>query len=516
MKISLIKHIVIIALLLSSGTVVAEEQPPLPKPDELITIWPLLDYRSDSARQTSRLSLLGPLLAFDSTEDDNSIAFRPLFHNETDKNRTRSFSYYLFPLASSETTPDVSRVEFLQIFQKNSFRKAEPEEKEQQSMLFPLYISGESKKYGPYTSIFPLYGDIYERFWRDEYHYLLFPVYGRTVKNGTTNYNFLWPFFSITSGENESGFRIWPLYGQAAKKDVYNEMFFLWPFFRKENRVINENLAEERPPTLRKGTTGEADAEKVAKRLIIFPLYAAYDTPDVTSRTWLWPFFGYSSDTLNEEEERNYLWPFWLTVSGKKRDIARFLPFYSAERTEDSTRNWYLWPIYRNDTMQSPHYRQERDRILFFLFSKRVESWAQDGKERQRMALWPLFLYNRDTDGERTLSLPAPIEPILDRDGIEKLWAPLWRVYLHKWNEEGDSSLSIFWNLYWHERSDDYLGWELFPLFRYRSDSLYNEVQILKGLVNYQQSCNKNSLSLLWIPLTFDWRSSSYGCESEN
>ena len=31
-------------------------------------------------------------------------------------------------------------------------------------------------------SVFPLYGDLYERFWRDEYHYVLFPLYGRTVK----------------------------------------------------------------------------------------------------------------------------------------------------------------------------------------------------------------------------------------------------------------------------------------------------------------------------------------------
>ena len=43
-------------------------------------------------------------------------------------------------------------------------------------MLFPFYITGRSEKYGPYTSVFPLYGDLYERFWRDEYHYVLFPV----------------------------------------------------------------------------------------------------------------------------------------------------------------------------------------------------------------------------------------------------------------------------------------------------------------------------------------------------
>jgi hypothetical protein len=164
--------------------------------------------------------------------------------------------------------------------------------------------------------------------------------------------------------------------------------------------------------------------------------------------------------------------------------------------------------------MQSPHYRQERDKVLFFLYNNRLESWAQDGKERQRTALWPLFLFTRDPDGERSLSFPALIEPILDRDGIEKLWAPLWRIYIQKWNNEGDSSLSILWNFYWHDKNQGYLGWELFPLLRYRSAKSFSEVQILKGLLNYQNSCTTSSLSILWIPFTIDWHNSSTGCES--
>ena len=496
MKKTLAKLVVLSTLLLSAGNLQATEGSNPQEPDTLVTIWPLLDYRENSSNNTFKLSILGPLLTFERTEDDTISAFRPLFHSEADNNRTRSSSYYLYPLASSEITPDVTRMEFLQIFQKNSFRKAEPDEKEDQFMLFPFIISGESKKYGPYTSIFPLYGDIYEKFWRDEYHYTLFPLYGRTVNKGTTNYHLLWPFFSVTSGEKESGFGFWPVYGQASKEGVYKSSYALWPIFSKESRGL--------------------DSPEPSQRLTFFPLYSSFDSPSVTSRTWLWPFFGYSIDKKKQEEENDYLWPFWLTVNGKKRNIVRFLPFYSDERTEDSTRNWYLWPIYRNDTMQSPHYRQERDKVLFFLFTNRLESWAQDGKERQRTALWPLFLYNRDTDGERSFSFPALLEPILDREGLEKLWAPLWRIYVQKWNDEGDSSLSILWNLYWHEYSEEYLGWELFPLFRYRSTQNFSEVQFLKGMVQFQNTCGTNRLSLLWIPFPLEWKSGSTGCESTN
>ena len=161
------------------------------------------------------------------------------------------------------------------------------------------------------------------------------------------------------------GSAFWPLYGQASKEGVYSSSFTFWPIFSSEKRGLN---------------TAEPSS-----RFTIFPLYSAFDSPSVTSRTWLWPFFGYSSDLKNEEEERDYLWPFWLTVSGKKRNVTRFLPFYSDERTEDSTKNWYLWPIYRNDTMQSPHLTGKRETKSFFFSTqtglKAGHRMARNGKE---------------------------------------------------------------------------------------------------------------------------------------
>jgi hypothetical protein len=473
--------------LLPVSSLPAEETEPSHSPGSLVTIWPLVDYRENRATQSTKLSILGPILSFDKTPEDGITAFRPLFHSAEDSKQTRNFTYYLYPLASSEKTPDVSRVEFLEIFQKNTFRKAEPEEKEQNSMLFPLYISGDSKQYGPYTSVFPIYGDIYERFWRDEYHYVLFPLYGRTVNKGTTNYNVLWPFFSITSGEKESGFRFWPIYGQSAKEGRYKNRFALWPIYSQEEKI--------------------SESGELSKRFSLFPLYASFDSPSVTSRTWLWPFFGYSTDTAKGEEERDYLWPFWLTVSGKKRNVTRFLPFYADERTEDSTRNWYIWPIYRNDTLWSANYRQERDRVLFFLYTKKLETWPADKKERTRTALWPLFLMTSNTSGENSLTMPALLEPILDKEGIERLWAPLWRVYAQTWSDTGDSSLSLFWNLYWHEKSGKSMAWELFPVYRQREAPSYFDMQILKGLVNYTEDGSNRSLALFWLPFGFNWKS---------
>ena len=468
-------------LSLLATTAMAEVRTPDPGEGALFTLWPLIDYRQVPQNKTRRLSLLGPLLTFEQKGDDSITAIRPLLHSTSNDKNATSASTVLYPLASAETTPEVSRFEILHLLQKDTFRKDEPSAEESRFMLFPFIISGESKKYGSYTSIFPLYGDIYERFWKDEYHYVLFPLYARTVKNNSTNYSLLYPFFTITTGEKESGFQFWPLYGHTAKEGVYSSTFALWPIYLNERRGL--------------------DTANPSSRLNLFPIYCSFDSTQIHSTTWLWPFFGHSTNSEAKEEEWDFFWPFWLTVRGEKHSVTKFLPFYSEEYTPDSSKNWYLWPLYRTDTMQSSAYRQERQRLFYFLFSDKLESWAVDDKSRRRTALWPLFVYNRDSDDTMSITMPALLEPILDRGGIETNWAPLWRLYSHQWSGNGDSSLSILWNLYWHDKSTDKLAWEFFPFFRYRTTPNATEVQFLKGLVQYRTKDGESSLSLFWLPL---------------
>lgn len=352
-------------------------------------------------------------------------------------------------------------------------------------MLFPFYISGKSEKYGPYTSVFPFYGDIYERFWRDEYHYLLFPLYGRTVKKGTTTRNYLYPVFSTTTGEKESGFQFWPLYGEGAKEGVYNKRFVLWPLYMAENSGL--------------------DTENPTEKRYFFPFYAATDSPQKSSRYYLWPFFGHASDKKLHEEVRDYFWPFWWTARGDRRNVDSFLPFYSREEGKDRLKRWYLWPLYRHEEYTSTVFCQENDRVLFFLYTNTRESWPKDEKETKRVAFWPLFVYNRDVRGVNSFSLPAPVEPILNKDGIERSWAPLWRIYQQKWNDRGDSAVSFLWNLYWHEVRGDDMAYEFFPLLSYRAEKGAADVGIFKGLIRYRHDDGGKSLTFLWLPLGMHW-----------
>ena len=460
----------------------------------IFTLWPLVDYRESPREGYRNLSLLGPLVKFQQQKDDHAAAVRPLFYaSSNDKDHTTT-TQYLYPLASSESSPEVSTVQVMTLFQKNIYRKDEEDRREEGTMLFPFYISGNSKRYGPYTSVFPLYGNIYERFWRDEYHYVLFPLYGRTVKKGTTTTNILYPFFSVTTGEKETGFQFWPLYGQSAKEGVYAKRFVAWPFYMQERSGM--------------------DTDNPTSKLYILPLFAATDSPKSTSRYYMWPFFGHKTEADGKQEEWDYFWPFLRTVRGENHSVTSILPFYLRDERKETSKRWFMWPLFKHEEIDSDIFRQERDRILYFLYSDNRESWPKDGAQRRRTAFWPLFVYNRDQRGVKSLSLPAPVEPVLDREGIERNWAPLWRLYQQKWNDSGDSAASLLWNLYWHERRGDDLAYEVFPLIDYRSEKTFSDLKLFKGLIRYQNLTGGKSLRFFWLPFGIRWGESADGAEA--
>ena len=352
-------------------------------------------------------------------------------------------------------------------------------------MLFPFYLSGHSEKRGDYVSVFPFYGDIYDRFWRDEYHFVMFPLYGSTVKKGTTTRHYLWPIFSTTQGEKESGFDVFPLYGESHKEGVYEKRFVLWPFYTSEKTGLN----------------GDNPTEKK----FFFPLYASTDSPKKTSRTYLWPFFGYTEDREKKIEEVDYLWPLVTKVRGEKRNADTFLPFYSRDTFSDGEKRWYLWPLFKHEELKSPDFVQETDRVLFFLYRSNHESWPKEGSQRSRTALWPLFLYQQSAKGVSSFSFPAPVESILDKEGIEKNWAPLWRLYQRRWDEQGNSTSTVLWNLFWHERRGEELAYELFPLVSYRGTAQDTELKLLKGLISLKSSGEEQDLALFWLPFGLKW-----------
>lgn len=475
--------IIFLFVLTVASPLCAEEQQPEKEEGSIITLWPFFDYRESPQQGFRNLSILGPLLKFQRNGETETTAVRPFFYRTEDAVDDTSRTAYLYPIASSETWAEGKYLQVLQLFQK---RTPLPGVEERRGpMLFPFYISGTSEKHGHYVSVFPFYGDIYDRFWKDEYHYVLFPLYGRTVKNGTETRNYLYPFFSLIKGEKESGFQIWPLYGQAEKEGVYRKRSALWPVYFQEELGL--------------------DTDSPTRKFYLFPFYTSSISRKRTEKHYLWPFFGHISDSEKKLEERDYFWPFVVTIRSEERNLDRYLPFYSVDRRKNSLKRWYLWPLFSHQELTSDSYQLERNRVLFFLYSDATETWTIDGKSRSKISCWPFFTYRSDERGVKTVSFPAPVEPILNKEGIENSWAPLWRLYIQKWNDAGDSAVSFLWNLYWHESRSDDLAYELFPFISYRSEKKGTDLAFLKGLIRYRKQNDTNELRFLWLPFGLEW-----------
>jgi hypothetical protein len=198
--------------------------------------------------------------------------------------------------------------------------------------------------------------------------------------------------------------------------------------------------------------------------------------------------------------ERDFFWPFWMITNYEKSATKRYLPFYSETLTKDSSRRWFMWPLYRTITIDAPLFTQQKDSLLYFFYRDSEESWPKAGKSRASSTLWPLYAWKRDEAGVRTLSLPAPVEPVIWNDGVERNWAPLWRIFISKWDDQGNSATSILWNLFWQEKRGEDRAWEISPLISWRNENSGVELKLFKGLFAFSDTPGGRDFTLFWIP----------------
>ncbi len=448
----------------------------------LSTLWPIFDYRASESADYKSLHLFGPFLKYETKGIETEYALRPLFYRAVD-DEGASRTDVLYPLFGHKKDKDSSSFHLFHLLNYD-FGKRETGSSNR-SYLFPFLFYGEEEQ-GRYMAFFPFGGTLYNWFGRDRISFTLFPLYSRTERKTTRVDNVLWPFFARISGENESGFKFWPIYGQSRKEGVYRKKFFLWPIFFSESlKLDSDNPKEVRA---------------------VWPLYISKESPEKTSKTFLWPFFSYTEDRVKNSKSWNAPWPLVRVTRGEKYHGLKILPFYSDETMDVKRERWYIWPIYKIEELNSDLIERRRDRILFFLFQNLRETKFETGDSQHRVDFWPLFGY-KQKNGVSHLHVLALLETFFPgNESIERLWAPLWRVYQQKWDQQGNHAVSLLWNLYWHERQGDRIAWELFPLFGYRKESA-NEVDIsfLKGLIRYRNGDSGKQLNLFYLPWGLSW-----------
>jgi hypothetical protein len=465
----------LLALLWCAGPALASDA-------TLATLWPVLDYRASESADYQSLHLLGPFLKYESKGNETEYSLRPFFYRAVDDEGV-SRTDVLYPVFGHKREKGASSFHIFHLLNYD-FGKRETGSRNR-TYLFPFLFYGEEEQ-GRYAAFFPLGGTLYKWFGKDRISFTLFPLYSHTEKGTTQVDNVLWPFFARIKGENESGYKFWPIYGQSSKQGVYRKKFFLWPVFFSESTAL--------------------DTENPMEMRAAWPFYVSKESAELSYRSFLWPFFSTTENRAKGYQVLNAPWPFIRITRGEKYHGIRILPFFSDETLDVKRQRWYLWPLYKIEQMSTQLIERRRDRVLFFLYSDTRENKWETGESKRRIDLWPLVGY-RQVNGVSHLHVLSLLEPFFPENrSIERLWSPLWRVYQQKWDQQGNHVVSLLWNFYWHERQGERLAWELFPLVQYRKESkVETDLSFLKGLVRYRKSDEGKQLHLFYLPWGFHW-----------
>ena len=448
----------------------------------VFTLWPLVDYRADETSNYRSLHLLGPLFKFETKDDETEYALRPFVYRAAD-DAGMSQTEVLYPLAVKRSQPDADYFDILHLL--NSDFGARERGSSNQFYLFPFLFYGDHPDFGRYAAFFPFGGTLYDWFGRDRISFALFPLYSHTERGTTVNDHLLWPIFSRTSGERESGFAIWPLYGQSRKEGVYSKRFCLWPIYFDEQLKL--------------------DTANPTTRFAVMPLWFEVESHDYSQRYVLWPFFSWTQDRVKEYEQWDAPWPLVRVTEGTSRHGLRLLPFYADETIEARRKRWFAWPLYQIEDIATDQFARQRHRVLFFLYSDLLERKFDTGDEKRRIDFWPLFGYQREGDVSRLNALALLDTFFPENQSLERSWSPLWRLYQQRWDTQGNLVISVLWNLYWHERQGDQLALELFPLFDYRRDQTATRLRLLKGLAGWHSDGELSCLNLFYLPWPMCW-----------
>jgi hypothetical protein len=414
-------------------------------------------------REATRLWAVPPLLSFTRDPDTESAEFD-----------------FVYPLLTYDRYGTEYR---WQLFQLLSFSggQNQAEIPAKRFTLFPIYFQQRSPEPDlNYTALFPIYGHLKRRLFRDEIFFVLWPIYVETRKRDVVTENYVFPFFHVRHGDGLYGWQFWPLYGREHKDvtsrtngfgDVeiiggHDKRFILWPFFLDRTSGIGTDNPKEEQALL--------------------PIYSFLRSPLRDSTTIGWPFFSYVDDREKKYREWQTPWPLIIFARGEGKTTSRVWPFFSQARSATHESDFYLWPIYKYNRFHSDPADRRRTRILFFLYSDIVEKNTETGAALHRVDFWPFYTYRRDFNGNTRLQALAILEPFLSNNkSIERNYSPLWSLWRAEKNQRTQaSSQSLLWNLYRRETSP-----------------AKKKVSLLFGAFHYQSGAEGKLVRIFYIPI---------------
>ena len=462
--------------------------------------WPLWigQTGNDTAEPVKSWNAVGPLFFHQTPaapDTPTARGFRPLYVQKTDDARGKMDGYFLYPLFTYHRTPDGYRWSLLSLINHYGASRLQTQPGLTATTgklpggfdLWPFYFSRQTADPATsYHAVMPLYGSVPKRFGQDRLSWVLFPLYARFEKHHVTTTTAPWPIIKVLQGEGNRGFELWPLFGWRAKDGAYREQFYLWPLIYK-----NEHALWQPKPDVNLG---------------VLPFYARQTSANLTSETYLWPFFGYTDLTApTRYHETRYFWPLLVQGRGDTIYINRWSPFYTHSIRKGIDKQWYLWPLWRHQTWTDSGLHQTRNQFLWFLYHSTEQRSARNPAlaPAHKTHLWPLVSIWDNGAGHRQVQALSPFAALFpDNEPIQLAWAPLFAIYRYDRTEPGDSSQTLLWNLVSYRRAPGRSEFHLGPLLGVETSPAASRIAIGCGLLGLKRVAPGGG----WRPFLFEFK----------
>lgn len=449
-----------------------------------VNYWPFFVGEKDEETDTFQSwQSIGPIVFKGEDAVHQLRGVRPLYISLHDEARDRGSWHLLYPVFNSRYSPDMRSWDILNLIRYQTF---EPENgnPERSFRAFPIIFWGEGPQpEDSYFGIFPIAGHAQNFIFYDDAQWFLFPIWARLQRKETTTYAAPWPFIRVVRGPDTRGFHLWPLFGDVAKEDVSRHRYWFWPL---GYRVERELWKEE--PFLAHG---------------FLPFYSYSTSERAVSRTFVWPFFGYTESFEPEYFEKRYFWPLFVQRRGDSY-INRSAPFYTHSIRKGVDKRWILWPFHRQATWDEGDLLNERTQFLFFLYWSNVQSSISnpDLEPAVKQHAWPFYSYWNSGAGQTQFQALSPFEVFFPfNDVVRANYSPLFALYRYDADRDKHVRHSLLFHFITIARypQEEQFNFNIGPIFNYAKEENDRQWEFLKGLVSYSRSEEGRSFGFFWF-----------------
>jgi len=315
-------------------------------------LWPL--YSQSVSEGYTTTNVLWPFIGF--TEGEKRRGLR------------------IWPLYGYKEEPGVSKVEFFlwPIFF-HGIKGMDVEDPVEERIIFPLYVSKESKRIDQKTYLWPFLSHLRDRL------------------TGFEQWDFPYPIFRYSHGGGVEGFRIFPFYGYEEQEGGMKKTFILYPLYVRRE-IPNGDVQE-----------------KTIRILLLSQVRSGEGRPGEEKERSLriWPFFDYERSAAGDQSFSTlYLIPYRVKAT-ERNLIPLFRIFQWKKDASGRGSTNFLWGLYK---------RNQGDELESWEIAHLIK-WDR-GKDRKTISfLHGLFKYTRNDRSAdlRLLFLPLHLGRVQEK-----------------------------------------------------------------------------------------------------